>query len=51
MPAGSVKVVLDERGKSLVDCASWRSSMAGWMQEGRDVAFVIGGADGLARKR
>ena len=38
-------IVLDERGKS------WRtrelaSAMDDWLHDGRDVAFVIGGADG-----
>lgn len=46
LPAGAELVALDERGEQLstlqlADC------MKGWLQGGRDVAFVIGGADGL----
>jgi 23S rRNA (pseudouridine1915-N3)-methyltransferase len=46
MPRGSLKIALDERGRSyttreLVEC------LKGWQMAGRDVAFVIGGADGL----
>lgn len=46
IPPASVKVALDERGKemSTVDLAS---RLEAWMAEGRDVCFVIGGADGL----
>lgn len=46
VPKGSRVVALDERG------ASWSSPdlaqrLAAWQREGRDVAFVIGGADGF----
>ncbi|QNM96946.1 23S rRNA (pseudouridine(1915)-N(3))-methyltransferase RlmH [Chitinimonas koreensis] len=46
LPAGCRKVILDERG------AAWTTMklaerLRGWQQDGRDVAFVIGGADGL----
>ena len=46
LPAGCIRIVLDERG------AAWTTKqlserMKLWMGEGRDVAFVIGGADGL----
>lgn len=46
LPAGSVPVVLDERGAQLTtrELADW---LRGWMQEGVSPAFVIGGADGL----
>jgi 23S rRNA (pseudouridine1915-N3)-methyltransferase len=39
-------VALDEHGKSLttLDLAKW---LAGRQQDGRDLAFVIGGPDGL----
>lgn len=39
-------VVLDERGADLTTVAL-KDRLGVWMQEGRDVAFVIGGADGL----
>jgi 23S rRNA (pseudouridine1915-N3)-methyltransferase len=46
LPAGCRKVILDERG------AAWSTmklaeQLKGWQQDGRNVAFVIGGADGL----
>jgi 23S rRNA (pseudouridine1915-N3)-methyltransferase len=46
LPAGCEVVALDERGQdwSTLELAD---KMKGWMQGGRDVAFVIGGADGL----
>lgn len=46
LPAGSVPVVLDERGTQATtrDLATW---IQGWMSEGLTPAFVIGGADGL----
>lgn len=46
LPSGCRKIVLDERG------ANWTTMkladrLKGWQREGGDVAFVIGGADGL----
>lgn len=46
LPAGCLRIALDERG------AAWTTRqlaerMQAWMTEGRDVAFIIGGADGL----
>ena len=46
LPKNALVVALDERG------ASWSTerfaeALAGWQQSGRDLAFVIGGADGL----
>ncbi|MEX3556349.1 MAG: 23S rRNA (pseudouridine(1915)-N(3))-methyltransferase RlmH [Burkholderia gladioli] len=43
---GARLVALDERGR---DWTSMQLAQAlpGWQQDGRDVAFVIGGADGL----
>jgi 23S rRNA (pseudouridine1915-N3)-methyltransferase len=46
LPAGCVKIALDERGKSM-STDSLARSMAAWMQDGRDIAFMIGSADGL----
>lgn len=46
LPANCELVALDERGQewSTLELAE---VLKGWMQGGRDVAFVIGGADGL----
>lgn len=46
LPANCLRIALDERG------APWTTrqlseKMDGWMHEGRDVAFIVGGADGL----
>jgi 23S rRNA (pseudouridine1915-N3)-methyltransferase len=46
IPQKCLRVVLDERGKE------WKTRelsarLASWQMEGRDVAFIIGGADGL----
>lgn len=46
LPKGAIVVALDERGES------WSSTdlaqrLARWQQQGRDLAFVAGGADGL----
>jgi 23S rRNA (pseudouridine1915-N3)-methyltransferase len=46
VPADSVKIALDERGKSL-STADLARKLAEWMQLGRDVSFMIGSADGL----
>lgn len=48
LPARSRKVVLDERGKSF-STADLAHRIERWKQEGDDVAFIIGGADGTAR--
>ena len=48
VPSGCVKIALDERGKQL-STAELARRLEGWMQGGRDVAFVIGSADGLDR--
>ncbi|MEO8166573.1 MAG: 23S rRNA (pseudouridine(1915)-N(3))-methyltransferase RlmH [Betaproteobacteria bacterium] len=46
LPPGCVRIALDERGKSLTT-ADLARHLATWMQAGRDVAFMIGSADGL----
>ncbi|HZX30697.1 MAG TPA: 23S rRNA (pseudouridine(1915)-N(3))-methyltransferase RlmH [Rhodocyclaceae bacterium] len=46
LPAGSRIVVLDERGDDLTTMKLARRLEA-WMQDGRDTALLIGGADGL----
>jgi 23S rRNA (pseudouridine1915-N3)-methyltransferase len=48
IPSGCVKIALDERGKQL-SSAELARKLDGWMQGGRDIAFVIGSADGLDR--
>ena len=47
LPAGCMKVVLDERG-TLFDTMALARRMARWREMGRNVAFILGGADGLA---
>ncbi len=48
VPAGAVLVALDERGKTL-SSPEFAAQLATWRDGGRqDVAFVIGGADGIA---
>jgi 23S rRNA (pseudouridine1915-N3)-methyltransferase len=44
---GCLKVVLDEKGVS-VTSAQLAQRMVGWREAARDVAFIIGGADGIA---
>lgn len=46
IPAGSVLVTLDERG-DLVSSPEFAAKLGGWRDGARDVAFVIGGADGI----
>ena len=48
VPNGARLVALDERGKSL-DSAAFATLLRRWQDEGTsDLAFVIGGADGLS---
>lgn len=47
LPAGSRLVALDEHGRE-VTTRELADLLARWMADGRDVALVIGGADGLA---
>ncbi|AJE97372.1 23S rRNA (pseudouridine(1915)-N(3))-methyltransferase RlmH [Pandoraea apista] len=46
LPRGCRLVCLDERGQDLTTMRL-AQSLTNWQQDGRDVAFVIGGADGL----
>jgi 23S rRNA (pseudouridine1915-N3)-methyltransferase len=46
IPKGARIVALDERGKDLTT-AQLARQLQQWQQDGRDVCFVIGGADGL----
>jgi 23S rRNA (pseudouridine1915-N3)-methyltransferase len=45
--AGTTIVALDERGSAWTT-RELASRLAGWRDEGRDVSFVIGSADGIA---
>ena len=49
LPAQCFRVVLDERGKPC-STSDFARHIERWKQNGRDVAFVIGGADGTARE-
>ncbi len=47
LPAGALIVALDERGR-LQSSPEFAADLAGWRDKGRqDLAFVIGGADGI----
>jgi len=47
IPQGAVICTLDERGKVMTS-PDFAARLAGWRDDGRgDVAFVIGGADGI----
>lgn len=46
LPAGCIRVALDERG-ALLRTLDLVRRIAQWRQSGRDVAFIVGGADGL----
>jgi 23S rRNA (pseudouridine1915-N3)-methyltransferase len=47
IPKGARRIVLDERGTRLTT-AQLADRLRFWRGDGRDVAFVIGGPDGLA---
>jgi 23S rRNA (pseudouridine1915-N3)-methyltransferase len=46
LPKNARIVALDERGKDLTS-VGLSQQLEAWQQDGRDVAFLIGGADGL----
>ena len=46
LPKGSFLVALDERGTDLTTM-QLSQHLTHWQQQGRDVTFIIGGADGL----
>lgn len=46
IPRNSLIIALDERGKGLTT-AELAGKFTGWLDGGRDVSFVVGGADGL----
>lgn len=47
VPAGALRVVLDEHGRTF-PTRVLAEHLERWRGEGRDLAFIIGGADGLA---
>ncbi len=47
LPAGVRVVTLDERGREW-DTRQFADHLAQWQADGRDVALLVGGADGLA---
>ncbi len=46
IPKGARRIALDEHGRDLTTIQLSRLLLQ-WQQEGRDVTFIIGGADGL----
>ena len=46
LPQNCLRIALDERGLQPTT-RQLAAQMQGWMREGHDVAFIIGGADGL----
>lgn len=46
LPAAALCIALDERGATPTT-KQLAQQMQDWMRQGRDVAFIIGGADGL----
>jgi len=46
LPQNCLRIALDERGMQPTT-RQLAAQMQDWMREGRDVAFIIGGADGL----
>lgn len=47
IPAQSRRIILDERGRDL-NTVQLSDAVGRWLGDGRDVAFIIGGPDGLA---
>lgn len=47
LPKGCLRVVLDERGRSFTSL-QLADRLKEWLASGRDVALIVGGADGLA---
>jgi len=46
IPKRSMIIALDEKGKQF-DSSSFANKLETWSQQGRDLCFIIGGADGL----
>lgn len=49
LPANAIVVALDERGRTLTSPA-FSQKLMDWQDNGKSIAFVIGGADGLHHK-
>jgi 23S rRNA (pseudouridine1915-N3)-methyltransferase len=49
LPQGAKVVALDERGKDATT-KDLAARIKAWQQDGDDIAFIIGGADGLAEE-
>jgi 23S rRNA (pseudouridine1915-N3)-methyltransferase len=47
IPKGAQVWALDQRGKSM-STENLAQALAGWMDDGRDVALLVGGPEGLA---
>lgn len=47
LPKGCLRVALDERGKPFTS-VQLAEKLGEWLASGRDVALIVGGADGLA---
>ncbi len=47
LPDRALRIALDERGHTLASSA-FAEKLGGWRDQGRDIAFLIGGAGGLA---
>jgi len=47
VPRGALRIALDERGERIAT-AELAQRIDAWRREGRDVAFLIGGPDGLS---
>lgn len=47
VPRGAEVIAFDERGEAL-STADWARAVQGWQRDGRDVALLVGGPDGLA---
>jgi len=46
LPKGALLITLDERGR-LLSSPDFSRKITHWADQGRDIAFVIGGADGI----
>lgn len=47
LPAGTIRIAMDERGKTL-SSQDFAGKLGAWGDQGRDIAFLIGGAGGLS---
>lgn len=47
LPAGTIRIAMDERGKTL-SSQDFAGKLGAWRDQGRDIAFLVGGAGGLS---